>query len=545
MRISKFTLPALTVAGALALAACGGGGGTTTVVDDNDNDDDDPVTLASATTAINACATAACVDGVVEGAEGDLTAAQLATLGATADARKAAIAAGTPLSGGDVAAANQLADALAGSEALQLGSRHIDLSIAEPRGNVPWTRLDGKPLQSVANGQRIAGLPGGWEGKAWKEPNPEGSSGEEQDMRAWTENPKHISEKYEEFFKAANHTARGISNIVAADATGEGTLTLADANGFNSDQKAALPSNFFTSGWTRNKGNTPDTFTDDTWELRGSFYGVPGKFVCPQAGVGTCFEGDPPADTVNVSKPIDAGTSASPVDLSSASITFVPSNFDADETDVPALFAKKANPDFLSFGVYWTTVIDDEDRVTALRVDPFAGGGEKYTATESIVLTGTGNLTANYSGSAAGTYVRTIVNDDNDREATGYGGFSASANLKAVFGTSKDTLTGTISDFKLRDDQASAGAAPNSSWEVSLKGDINAGVVDNNSGGFHAQFHGDLRRNKAGDEVRQSNGHGYAPYGLVGTFEHSFSDRSGHVAGAFGAECDGGNCVQN
>ena len=197
MRISKFTLPALTVAGALALAACGGGGGTTTVVDDND--DDDPVTLASATTSINACATAACVDGVVEGAEGDLTAAELVTLRATADARKTAIADGTPLTGLNVSAANQLADALAGSEALQLGSRHIDTKNAEPRGNVPW------------KDHETAGLPGGWEGEGWREPNPEGSSGEEQDMRVWTENPKHISEKYEAFFPSDGDTEKGFS----------------------------------------------------------------------------------------------------------------------------------------------------------------------------------------------------------------------------------------------------------------------------------------------------------------------------------------------
>ena len=52
-----------------------------------------------------------------------------------------------------------------------------------------------------------------------------------------------------------------------------------------------------------------------------------------------------------------------------------------------------------------------------------------------------------------------------------------------------------------------------------------------------AQFHGTV------NTEAQSNGHRLAPYGLVGTFEHSFD--SGYVAGAFGTECDGGNCVKN
>ncbi|MCY4242792.1 MAG: hypothetical protein OXD36_13755 [Rhodobacter sp.] len=184
--------------------------------------------------------------------------------------------------------------------------------------------------------------------------------------------------------------------------------------------------------------------------------------------------------------------------------------------------------------------------MTALRVDPFAGGGVAVPSgyIGNIVQSGTGNLTAKYSGSAAGTYVRTIVNDDNDREATGYGGFSADANLTAVFGTSEDKLTGTISDFKLRSDQASAGAAPHGSWEVELEGDIDSssGLVGEAGDSFHAQFYG------GATDKRQSNGHGYAPYGLVGTFEHSFGKDDpayGHVAGAFGAECDGGNCVRN
>ena len=531
MRISKLMLPVALLAGALALAGCGGGSDAPTTPNPPPPPPPPggtPVTLESATTAVNACGTDACVDGVVTGAAGDLTAAELATLRSRADARKKEIADGTPLTGLNVSAANQLADALAGSEALQLGSRHINPANAEPRGNVPWKE------------HATAGLPGGWAGEGWREPNPEGSSGEEQDMRVWTENPKHISQKYEAFFSEINGIAFADRGVTAAPAPvngAEGVVTLVDVNsaGFvDPGLREALPSNFFTSGWTYNADVFPDDTAQAGWELRGSFHGVPGKFVCSTSARCSMQEDDDGnleagSDFTKPSVPLTTTGTAD-------GIRFVPSNFDSDETDVPALFAKLANPNFLSFGVYWTTVIDDDGDVTALRVDPFAGGGVKYDQIANIVQSGTGNLKANYSGSAAGTYVRTIVNDDNDREATGYGGFSADANLTAVFGTSEDKLTGTISDFVRRNDQASAGAAPHSSWKVELEGDIeNNGSVTSDS--FHAQFHGAVNTDA------QSNGHRLAPYGLVGTFEHSFD--SGYVAGAFGAECDGSNCVRN
>jgi len=208
---------------------------------------------------------------------------------------------------------------------------------------------------------------------------------------------------------------------------------------------------------------------------------------------------------------------------------------------VNAKWSKLHNPDFLNFGVYWNTEINDDGEVTTISVDPFAGGGQKYGNTEHIVRSGEGNLTAKYSGGAGGVYVRTETDANDDRMATGYGEFTADANFTAVFGTAKDTLSGEITNFKT---VSGNGADANGSWKVELSGDIKGGVVTEEEI-FHAQFYGDVKRDKDGVPVRQSNGHGYAPYGLVGTFQSGGQLPDGHVTGAFGTECDGGNCVHN
>ena len=136
--------------------------------------------------------------------------------------------------------------------------------------------------------------------------------------------------------------------------------------------------------------------------------------------------------------------------------------------------------------------------------------------------------------------MRTATNENDDREATGYGEFGADARFTAVFGESldEDTLSGTIRNFETLskcDDCTGA----NSAWELEFSGDIVGGVVTEDD--FHARFQGAPATNP----VRQSNGHGFAPYGLVGTFDSSDQLPNGHVTGAFGTECDGNNCVHN
>ena len=190
--MDKRFIPVAMLAGALALAGCGGGSDTPAVGNGGGNGGGDavtPETLDGATAKITACTTAACVDGVVTGAEGELTPAQLATLGATADARKKAIAAGTPLGGLSKEAAEQLADALAGGEALRPRSRHIDTLNAKLEPNENWEKGTGSAI-------------GGWEARSYNIPNPEGSSGRVQDIRVWQENDVYIRQLYREFFRS-------------------------------------------------------------------------------------------------------------------------------------------------------------------------------------------------------------------------------------------------------------------------------------------------------------------------------------------------------
>jgi len=530
---------AALLAGALALAGCGGGGNTVTPASGGNNGNGagngdgngdgngggNAITLASATTEIGDCTDAPCVDAVVEKAEGALTAADLETLRGTAAAKKTALAAPAPLNKLSKTAAEQLADALAGAEALRPGSRHINTTNAELRPNEPWKKLVGSAI-------------GGWEARSYNIPNPAGSSGRVQDIRVWQENEVYIRQLYRKFFAAGspgyddgnidkNVGTSGLNVPVGGIIDVPGAVKLAPVLGttFN---KATVPSNFYTAGFTWN----PDGGLSGQWELRGDFYDVPGIFVCAS---GLCVQqndnnGNPVAAT-DLTKPSLPIGSAGTTD-----IRFIPSNFSEDETHVNAKWSKLQNPDFLNFGVYWNTEINDDGEVTTISVDPFAGGGgAPYTTTADIVRSDEGNLTAKYSGGAGGVYVRTETDDNEDVMATGYGEFTADANFTAVFGTAKDTLSGEITNFKT---VSGNGADANGSWKVELSGDIKNGAVAEKET-FHAQFYGEMAKE------RQSNGHGYAPYGLVGTFQSGGQLPDGHVTGAFGTECDGGNCVHN
>ena len=332
-------------------------------------------------------------------------------------------------------------------------------------------------------------------------------------------------------------------NIVALTSAfdTDGMVALADL-GADAFDRETVPSNLFTAGFTYNADLA-------RWELRGDFYDVPGVFVCT---TGRCIS-QLVSDTVTVvddtgsngdfSKPsLPIADQHGNVPSSVTGIQFFPTNFNTDETHVNAKWAKAPNPDFLNFGVYWNTEINDDGEVTTISVDPFAGGAQLHSGTDRIVISDEGNLTANYSGGAGGVYVRTLTDANDDRMATGYGEFTADANFTAKFGTAEDSLSGKITNFKT---VSGTGADAVGTWEVEFEDlDIKSGVV-NVADSFHAEFYGDVRKDKDGDEVRQSNGHGYAPYGLVGTFQSGDQLSDGHVTGAFGTECDGSNCVHN
>jgi len=540
-------LIAALLAGMMALAGCGGGSSSAPATGTGTGGNGGGTKTAAETTseAIAACADDACVDGEIEKAakeDSGVSETELAELKTEAETKKTALAANAQLSDIEQSAADELVDALAGSEALKPEIRHINTRNAELDPNEPWKEGTGNAI-------------GGWEARSYNIPNPSGSSGRIQDIRIWQENPVYLSQDYDEFFTSGKGndrkyiTVAGVRKIPSNDehvaAGDEGVITLMLGPGFD---KTAVPSNFFTDGFTWNAGfdRTPDDDTDSLngrWELRGDFVDVPGIFVCM---AGPCVQqtvdvsGTETTKTVSTNhgdfnKPSDPITLAG--NASETVVHFVPSNFDEDETQVNAKWAQLQNPNFLSFGVYWNSEINDDGETTSISVDPFAGGGTQYTDAQikDIVKSGEGNLTAKYSGGAAGVYVRTMIDANDDKVATGYGEFTADANFTAVFGTSKDSLSGTINNFATINGN---GADADNAWEVELSGDIKSAEV-NVKDVFHAEFYGEP------NGKTQSNGHGYAPYGLVGTFQSGDQLDTGHVTGAFGTECDGSNCVQN
>ncbi len=528
---------AALLAAMLAIAGCGGGSsstgsGTGGGEGGGDNGGGDPVTKESISMKIKDCGDADCVDAAIQEAkDGGISGAELAALEDEAETRKGefAPAGATALAGLEKTQADELLDAIEGSEALPLTSSHISEMTAELANSETWE--DGPS----GTGPNI----GGWTGNSHHIPNPAGSSGRIQDIRYWTENEVYLSQNYIAFFTGNGKGVPliGSSGVVAA--TGVVSLhptgTPAARGSFNVD---AVPSDFFTESWTWNADYDPDTPDNNSdngrWELKGDFVDVPGTFVLPS---GSAFVlNDNNRERADPTNP--AQRTALPINAENVSgITFHPTNF-SETTKVDAKWAKLQNPNFLNFGLYWNTDVTDKNEVTSIQVDLFAGGGRKYQETRDIVLSGDGVLTATYSGGAAGLYVRTMTDDNDDRVATGFGEFTADANFEAKFaGSGKDTLSGTIGNFKK---VTGTGADPDSAWEVKLSGDITDGGASDKGDTFNAQFYGNVA------PERQSNGHHFAPYGLVGTFQSGVGTAAdgGQVSGAFGAECRGSNCTK-
>ena len=510
---------AALLAAMLVIAGCGGGSSSTGSGEGGGDNGGGSVTKEAISMKIEDCGDADCVEKAIQEArDGGITGTELADLVAEAETKKGgfAPAGATALAGLEKTQADELLDAIEGSEALPLESSHISEMTAELTNSETWK--DGPS----GTGPNI----GGWTGNSHHIPNPAGSSGRIQDIRYWTEGDVYLSQNYIAFFTSG----KGVPLITSTGVTTTGVVTLPSTGtpearrDFNVN---AVPSDFFTESWTWNVANS-------RWELKGDFVDVPGTFVLPNNSAmvivgGSTQPADPTDPTQRTALPLP--------NTSVSNITFHPTDF-RETTKVDAKWAKLQNPNFLNFGLYWNTDVTDKDEVTSIQVDLFAGGGRKYQETRDIVLSGDGVLTATYSGGAAGLYVRTMTDDNDDRVATGFGEFTADANFEAKFaGSGKDTLSGTIGNFKK---VTGTGADPDSAWEVKLSGDIANGEASDKGDTFNAQFYGNVA------PERQSNGHHFAPYGLVGTFQSGVGTAAdgGQVSGAFGAECRGSNCTK-
>ncbi len=200
----------------------------------------------------------------------------------------------------------------------------------------------------------------------------------------------------------------------------------------------------------------------------------------------------------------------------------------------PAMGATSDQPDYdyLHYGFWLQKTADADGAITYDEVETFAGSS-LVAARDVRAVTGS----ATYEGGATGVYVHSEVNSDGSRVATTAGQFSADASLTATFGQVPvsetdprgtiagnllDTLSGTIDNFALENNEANA-------WAVNLQGripddDTGTALGSANGGGaegkFTATFHG-----PAGVDTKPSS--------VVGEFDANFSN--GSVAGAFGA----------
>ena len=539
---------AALLAAMLALAGCGGGSSSSSennITPPPPGGGGGPVTKEAISMKIEDCGDADCVDAAIQEAkDGGISGDELAALEAEAETKKDgfAPAGATALAGLEKTQADELLDALQGGEALD---PEVDSDIFNTRTgeleNADESWKDG-PSGTGPN------IGGGWTGNSHHIPNPAGSSGRIQDIRYWTENPKWLSQSWNEFFTSGRGSTESNNFIVNRGFSAvSGQVTLPDIGADDPFNRNSVPSTFYTSGWKYNPAFVdPESATDNiisggVWEFKGDYLEVRGSFFVPINSLQVTVNGQSvPFDSGN---PEHVKTLSDPIGNRDdfTGVKFVPAQA-SEAAEVDAKWAQLTNPNFLSFGVYWNTDVDDTGKVDAISVDPFAGGGTEYSATGNVVISGDGVLTAKYSGGAAGLYVRTMIDDNDDRVATGFGEFTADANFTAKFAVGKDTLSGTIGNFK-KVTGTGAGDDPDSAWEVTLSDEITDGSAGSDAEGFHAQFYGQVTPTD-GRSARQSNGHAWAPYGLVGTFQSGNQLDNGQVSGAFGAECDGVNCVK-
>ncbi len=168
---------------------------------------------------------------------------------------------------------------------------------------------------------------------------------------------------------------------------------------------------------------------------------------------------------------------------------------------------------YAQFG-HWLT---EDTGNTAVNTYAMTGGN---TSNVDLATTNFTDLTATYSGKAAGMSSTWTTDEDNVVMNMASGAFTATVNLMATFDDTNPSLTGTIDNF--------AGPAVDSTWSVDLasqvlsSGNFSDGATSTGlqaqSGVWTAQVYG-------ADSER--------PTGFFGGFDAHFTD--GHAAGAYAA----------
>ena len=267
----------------------------------------------------------------------------------------------------------------------------------------------------------------------------------------------------------------------------------------------------------------------DESTFSGTFHGIPGDYSCT-GSTGTCTA---TADKNGLLMTL-GGT-----------WTFNPD--DPGEGKMHLVYGVTADPDHLHFGYWLETTPGEDDDPTTYAFQAFSGGAMAFDGTNDG--TNMGNSAspqvygqAEYSGDAAGVYVRKTLRPDGTLAKANTGEFTADANLTAYFGgndvrASKHyTIEGTVTDF--RDGQARF-----ADWTVKLDPSdsfggqnkftgVTTGSTDVAPGAWSGTFYGPSDVIPEGEEPPAS-GARMQPSGVAGEFNAHFSN--GHVAGAYGA----------
>ena len=247
--------------------------------------------------------------------------------------------------------------------------------------------------------------------------------------------------------------------------------------------------------------------------IMGTFHGVQGTYACGTAGgENACMAGTDEKGVL--------------ITLSAGNWTFTP----AKGAEAGIIAGAQTDAEYLDFG-YWVTTTDDP---TAYSVGTFAKGMGNTSGpvmTALIALMGDPEaMSATYKGGAAGLYAkREYSGTAGDGDLLGAGRFTATAELKAYFGTGigtamddHNTISGMISSFM--DD----GSPIDATWRVKLEALDFESSTDGSFGDAEDSWSGQFigGSGTTADDVT-------APTGVAGEFTHEFAN--GNVIGAFGA----------
>ena len=252
------------------------------------------------------------------------------------------------------------------------------------------------------------------------------------------------------------------------------------------------------------------TFVDDDdtdaneLMMKGSFHGMSGTYECT----------DPCSVVTNAKGEL--------ITLNGV-WTFTPTKGAADILVDDVL----TDANYLDFG-YWVTTADDP---TSYSVGTFANGVGNTSQDVISALVGlrTEAMSATYKGGAAGLYAKREYSGTGDGDLLGAGRFTATAELKAYFGTGDHTavanqnkISGMISNFR------DGGSPIDATWRVKL-GAIDFSTSNNGAFGGDTDLWSGQFIGGSGTTAADVT----APTGVAGEFTHEFDN--GEVIGAFGA----------